>query len=430
MQFIDFPKIDFGVMGIDEIKLPKMYKIKQKYADDKIDDIDAWIFEQMEKTIQDKQSYKGKRICITAGSRGIPNLDKIILSIIKNLKNWGAEPFVIPSMGSHGGGSVEGQLEILRGYNITEESMGVPILATMEVVQVGELPDGTEVYCDKYAYEADGIVLLNKVKPHTDFRGKNESGMAKMMAIGIANHKGAAMFHRMGFQSFAERIPQVCDVFLKNTKVAFGVGIVQNAYDDISEIEIVNKENFLERDAALLEIAKSRIATFKDPNIDLLIIDEIGKNISGNGHDPNITGRSNSPGFESILNLKKLFIRGLTEETHHNGCGINQADMTTRRCLKDIDFSTMWTNVATTNNFKSGRIPMYAETDKDAIKMCIRTCIGINYNKPRVVRILNTSSMNEIEVSEGYLEIIKDRDDIEIISGPYELNFDNKGFLE
>ena len=310
MNFIEFPKMNFKIPGLDEVVIPKMIKIRQKYANDKIENLEAWIDEHMGKSIKDEASYKGKQICITAGSRGIPHLDKIILTVIKNLKAWGAEPFIIPSMGSHGNACVEGQVEVLAGYNITEKSMGVPILATLDVVKIGELSDGMPIFCDKFAHESDGIVFLNKIKPHTDFRGKHESGLAKMMAIGISNHKGASMFHRMGFHTFADRIPQVCEVFLKNGKVKFGIGIVQNAYDEISELEIIEKENFLERDAALLEIAKSRIATFKEPNIDVLIIDQIGKNISGNGHDPNITSRSNSPGYDNILNLQKLFIRG------------------------------------------------------------------------------------------------------------------------
>ena len=430
MEFINFPKIDFKIPGLNEVVLPKMVKIRQIYDDNKVEDLEARINDQMKKNISNKDSYKGKRICITAGSRGIPDLDKIILSVINNLKTWGAEPFIIPSMGSHGGASVEGQLEILEGYNITEESMGVPILATLDVVEIGKLEDGTPVVCDKYAYESDGIVFLNKVKPHTDFRGNNESGLAKMMAIGIANHAGASMFHRMGFHTFADRIPQVCEVFLENAKVAFGIGLVQNAYDEISELEIMEKELILEKDAELLKIAKTKIATFKNPNIDVLIIDQIGKNISGNGHDPNITSRSNSPGFDDILNLKKLFIRGLTKETHNNGAGIKASDLTTRRCLNDIDFESTWTNVVTTNILTGGSIPMYAENDIEGIKICIRTCLGIDYSKAKVVRILDTLHMDEIEVSEGYLELIKDNPEIEIISKPYEMVFDEEGFLK
>lgn len=430
MQFLHFDKtIDIVIPGLDEVKIPPFVNIRQNYDKDKIENLDLHIDAQMREQYGEGPIFQGKRLCLTVGSRGIPGLSTIISALIRNLKQRGAEPFIIPSMGSHGGACVEGQLEILEGYGITEESMGVPILATMEVVQVGNLPDGTPVYCDRYAWESDGIVFVNKIKPHTDFRGPHESGLAKMMAIGIANHTGASMFHRMGFASFTKRIPEVCELFLEKAPVAFGVGIVQNAYDEISELEVIKKEHFLERDAALLEIAKRRIPKFKNPELDVLIVDQIGKNISGNGHDPNITGRSNSPGFDKELKLQKLFIRGLSEESHHNAAGINWADITTRRVLNDIDFQSTWTNVATVNIIKAGSIPMYVETDREAIRICIRTCLGIDYTQAKMARILDTLHMNEIAVSLPYWETVKDRDDVELLSEPYELQFDEQGFL-
>lgn len=429
MKFIDFPEMSVKVEGMDNIKIPKMMKIRQIYDPFKIKDLKSWIEREMETNLSDKDSFKGKRICITAGSRGIPDLDIIIGTIISKLKEWGSKPFIIPAMGSHAGGTAEGQKDFIASYNITEESMGVPILSSMEVVKIGELEDKTPVYCDKNAYESDGIVVLNKVKPHTDFRGKHESGMAKMMAIGLAKHKGASMFHMKGFSSFPERIPQVCDVFLKNAPVAFGVGIVQNAYDEISNLEVMEKEKILERDAALLEIAKEKIAKFKIPSIDVLIIDEIGKNISGNGFDPNVVGRSNSPGFEDVLDLKKLFIRGLTDATHHNACGLNHADVTTRRCVCDVDYESTWVNVSTATMLNGGRIPVYTNNDRDALLLAIRTCTGIDFDKVKVVRIKNSSTMDIIEVSESYYDELKNRDDVEILSEAKDIEFDKEGFI-
>jgi hypothetical protein len=385
----------------------------------------------MEKNLKTPSQYKGKRLCVTAGSRGIPHLDVIIRTILDKLKEWGADPFIIPAMGSHGGATAEGQRELIATYNITEESMDVPILSSMEVVQIGELTDGTPVYCDKHAYESDGVIVLNKVKPHTDFRGKYESGIAKMLSIGLAKHKGASLFHMKGFATFPERIPQVCDVFLRKAPIAFGVGIVQNAYDDICEIEVMEKELILEKDAELLEIAKSRIPKFKFPHIDVLIIDEIGKNVSGNGHDPNITARSNSPGFTDMMSIQKMFIRGLNEETHHNACGLAMADITTRRCLNSVDFETTWINVVTSTRLNGGVIPMYVENDREAMLIAIRTCTGIDFefDKVKVVRIKDTLHMEEIEVSESYYDEIKNNPEVEIISKPYEMQFDKDGFL-
>ena len=426
---IQFPKIPITIQGMDLVHLPKMVKIRQIYDSERIEDLGSWIVNEMEEKLSNKEDFRGKNICITVGSRGIPDLDLITKTIIDQLKAYGANPFIIPAMGSHGGGTAEGQKEYLAGYNITEETMGVPIKSSMEVVEIGQLQDGTPVYCDKYAYNSDGIVVMNKVKPHTDFRGKHESGLAKMMAIGIAKHKGASMFHSMGFSTFADRIPQVCDVFLENAPIAFGVGIVQNAYDHISEFEIIPNDKILERDEELLKIAKQKIADFKIDNIDLLIIDEIGKNISGNGHDPNVVGRSNSPGFDNIINIKKLFIRGLTPETHFNACGINHADVTTRRVLNEVDFSAMWTNVATATMLNGGKIPIYVETDKEAIQLALKTCNGIDYDHPRVARIKNTLEMEEIEVSEAFLDEIKDNPEVEVLSEPHEMHFDAEGFL-
>jgi hypothetical protein len=428
MNFIGFPKVNVIIEGAENIKFPKMIKVRQIYDSKKIDDLAAWTKKEMQ-TLSNKEQYSGKRICITAGSRGIPDLDVIIRTVADQLKAWGAKPFVIPAMGSHGGATAEGQRELLAGYNITEKSVGVPILSSMEVVQIGELDDGTPVYCDKNACESDGIVVLNKVKPHTDFRGQWESGMAKMMAIGLAKHKGASMFHMKGFSSFAHRIPKVCDVFLKKAPVSFGIGIVQNAYDEISELEVVEKDKILERDAALLTIAKDKIAKFKFPKIDVLIIDEIGKNISGNGHDPNITGRSNSPGFEDVIDIKKMFIRGLAEETHHNGCGLVWADVTTRKCLQEVDFDATWINIITATMLNGGKIPMYMNNDKDALRLAIRTCTGIEFDDVRTIRIKNTLCMEEIEVSVNYLDEIRKRDDVEVLSEPCEIQFDKDGYM-
>ncbi|MDR1731818.1 MAG: nickel-dependent lactate racemase [Synergistaceae bacterium] len=429
MTFIKFPKIPVTIEGMENIQIPRMMKIRQIYDKNKIDDIRAFVLKQMEDNLRDHGRFAGKKICITAGSRGIPSLDVIIKAVADKLKEWGAEPFVIPAMGSHGGATAEGQKEMIATYNITEKSIGVPIRATMDVSRVGDLADGTPVYCDRIAFESDGIVVLNKVKPHTDFRGDHESGVAKMMAIGLANHKGASMFHMMGFPTFAKRIPQVCEVFLKKAPIAFGVGIVQNAYDDISEIEVMEKELILEKDRELLKIAKAKIAKFKMPHIDVLVIDEIGKNVSGNGHDPNITGRSNSPGFEDVIDIKKIFIRGLNEETHHNACGLAWADVTTRRCMESVDFGLTWINVVTSTMLNGGKSPMYMENDRDALLLCIRTCNGIDFNRAKVVRIKDTLSMEIIEVSESYRDELKDNPEVEILGEPREMQFDKDGFL-
>ena len=433
-MFINFPEVNIKVEGMEGIKLPKMVKIRQKYDDFKIDDIHAWLENELNTKLSDatKASVKGKSICITAGSRGIPDLDLMIKTVVDKLKEWGAEPFIIPAMGSHGGGIAEGQVEILAGYGITEETMGCPIKATMDVVKIGELSDGTPVYCDKYAYESDGIIALNKVKPHTEFKGEHESGIMKMMAIGLAKHKGASMFHMKGFARFAEGIPELADVFMANAPILFGVGIVQNAYDFISEIEVMEKDKIKERDAALLKIAKDRIPKFKFPNTEVLIIDEIGKNISGNGFDSNVTGLCfdrKTHDFDGIFDFQKMVIREVTEESHHNGNGIGVADFSTRRCLNNIDWELTWVNGITATIVGGIRIPVYLNTDEEAIRLAIRTCVNVDHSNVRVVRIKNTLEMSEIYVSENHLPELQGRDDIEIISEPEDFKFGEDGYL-
>lgn len=427
-MFIEFPKVSIPVEGLDKIHFPKMYTVRQIYDDQRITDITGHIQKHMAGLVN-KEQYKGKRLCITVGSRGLPHLDLMVKTICDVLKEWGASPFIIPAMGSHGGATAEGQSEMIATYNITEERMGVPILSSMDVVEYGALAGGTPLYCDKNAWESDGIIVFNKVKPHTDFRGNHESGLAKMIAIGLAKHKGASMFHIKGFSCFAESMPEATKIWLEKAPTAFGVGLVQNAYDEICNIDFCEARDIIKMDADLLEIAKDKIPTFKFKELNVLIIDEIGKNISGNGHDPNIVGRNNSGDFPEALTLQRLFIRGLTKESHHNGCGLSCADITTRRCLNDVDWVTSWINVITANRLNGGRIPMYVNNDREALGLAIRTCDNIDFDRPRVARIKNTLQMNEIWVSTVVYEEIRGRNDVELISGPHEFEFDKDGFM-
>lgn len=429
MGFISFPPIEVRVEGMEQVRIPRMARIRQIFDSSRIGDPAAVLQRELEEKAGDCGDLTGKRVAITVGSRGIPHLTDIVLTVIRFLQDRGAAPFIVPAMGSHGNACAEGQLEIVNSYGITEESMGVPICSTMEVVLLGTLDDGTPVYCDRYAAEADGLVVMNKIKPHTDFRGSHESGLAKMMAIGLGNHKGASMFHMMGMDTFPERLPKVARVFLEKLPVLFGVAMIQNAYDQLCVEEVVPAEHLLERETELLKTAKDRMGRFKFDDVDVLVVDEIGKNISGAGLDPNIVGRNFSRNIHDGLRLQKLFIRGLSEETHHIGTGISLADITTRRCLNSIDFSAVWANAITATVIQSGAIPMYMENDREALMLAIRTCNGIDLRNPRVVRIKNTLEITEFEVSEAVLDELSGRDDIQILSEPREIQFDPEGFM-
>jgi len=431
MLNITFPPVHFPIQGIEEVKLPRMVRVRQEYSRKKVEDIEESIKEEFLK-LGGGPSVCGKRIAVTVGSRGIPQNALIVRTICRLLKEQGAEPFIVPAMGSHGGGTVEGNLEILQGYGITQESVGVPICASMEVVQIGCLDDdvNTPVCCDRLAAEADGIVLYNKVKPHTDFKGEHESGLLKMMAIGLAKHKGCSGLHKRGFDTFAENIPKAAKIFLEKMPVLFAVGVVQNAYDEISEIRIYPKDRIVEGDRELLKIAKEQFPRFKFDDIDLLVIDRIGKDISGEGADPNVTGRGFMPYFKDDFHTKKLFIRGLSEQTHHNACGLGLADITTRRCLNSVDWESTWVNLTTNMMIDGAKIPLYQNNDYDALRVALRTCPRIDYDKAEIVRIQDTLSLNEFEVSEPLLLKLQKVRDIKILSDPYEWQFDEEGFLE
>lgn len=427
-MFIDFPPVDIPVMGIEKVKLPRMIRIEQIYPRQKIESLSAELEKQLSQMDALPGQVCGKRIAITVGSRGIHGIVEILAALCNWLKAQGAHPFLVPAMGSHGGANAAGQLDVLASFGVTEETIGVPILSSMEVVTYGQI-DGTPLYCDKNAFEADGVIVFNKVKPHTDFRGEVESGLCKMIAIGLGKHAGASAIHDRGFADFARVLPLVAREFLNTGKCVLGIGVCQNAYDELCALKIAPPEKLIELDKELLKVGRERLATLKAKELDVLVLDEIGKNISGFGYDPNVVGRINSglPGFSDILKLERLCILGLSEQTHHNGCGISAADVTTRRCLRDIDWQIVWTNLATSLMVQGGKIPMYANTDYEAIRLAVRTCGCTDPKKVRMVRAKNTATLYEVEVSEGLYEELRDRPDIRYLEGPYDLRFDASG---
>lgn len=427
--WIDFPEMSIPVEGADQIPIPRMYRIRQHYDRQRVDDVGETLRRELERSVKDKARFRGRRLALTVGSRGIPGLAGMVRMICDTVKEWGAEPFIVPAMGSHGGATAEGQRAILAGYGITEAAMRVPVRSSLEVVRYGELSDGTPLYCDKNAWESDGVILFNKVKPHTDFRGKHESGLGKMVAIGLAKDVGASLFHTRRLSRFPEYIPQVTRIFMDAGKVAFGVGVVQNAYDEICRVQACEGCDVLEMDGELQAFAKTRMPRFKFDRCDVLVVDEIGKNISGSGMDPNITGRNDSGDFPGILEVQRIAVLGVTEESCHNGCGINLCDFTTQRVVQSIDWYATWLNNVAASMVSRGQIPTYLETDRDVLLAAIRTCVETDFRRPRVARIKNTLHMSEILVSEALYEDIRDREDVELVSGPEEMAFDGQGFL-
>lgn len=433
---MQFEKQHCIIQGMDEIQLPQMVKVRQKFNAKTITDPAKHLRQQMQAKLTEPEikALQGKRIGISAGSRGIPHYKELIKAMADQLKEWGAEPFVFPAMGSHAGATAEGQAAYLRQFGITEAYIGVPVLSTMEVVQVATLADGFPVYCDKYAVAADGIVVFNKIKPHTHFKDRHESGLLKMICIGIGKHRGAATFHQYGFDHFCYNLERVAAAFLEHVNVVFSVGLVQNAFDDIGWLEVIRTEEFFNRDAALLKIAKKELAQLWFKNIDVLVIDEVGKEISGVGFDPNVTGRtevlSQQAAFRAIApDIKKIVLLDITEASHGLGIGMGEADIISYRFANKLDFGQTYTNVITNNYLKAAAMPLYMNSDEDSIKLAVLTSMVKQKDQVKIVHIKNTITLDEIEVSTGMLPEVQDTNKFEILSEPYSWAFNEAGNL-
>ena len=413
------------------LPMPKMVPIRQKFSTAEVKDIPAEIQKLFHQEARMKTIRKGSRIAVTGGSRGIQAIDKVILAVIRELKSLGAEPFVVPAMGSHGGATAEGQKKVLAGYGITEETMGVPVRSSMEVEEIGKLGNGVPVYLDKEALHSDGIVVINRVKPHTAFKADYESGLIKMLAIGLGKHKGATAFHSCGMDMFGELLPQLGKVVLAKAPVLFGLAILENAYDHPARFEIVWSQDLIAREKVLLVEAKSLMPQIIPDNLDLLIVHELGKEISGSGMDPNITGRSASPFFQKpdALKVQRIVVLNLTAATKGNACGIGVADLTTKKVVDAMDRDYTYINAITSGVLATARIPIHMPTDQEAIQLALKTCARVEHPRSRIIWIKNTLSLEKILASETMLPEIKANPQIEVLGEPKAMQFDGKGNL-
>jgi len=419
------------VEGGLNLPLPKMVPIRQKFSAVEVKDIPGEIERLFQRDAKMKTIKRGIRIAITGGSRGIHAIDKTLLAVIRELKRLGADPFVVPAMGSHGGATAEGQRKVLAGYGITEETMGVPVRSSMEVEEIGKLENGVPVYLDKEALHSDGIVIVNRIKPHTAFKAEYESGLIKMLAIGLGKHKGATAFHSCGMDMFGELLPQLGKVVLAKAPVLFGLAIIENAYDHAARFEIVWGENLVEREKALLVEGKSLMPKIIPDNLDLLIVHELGKEISGSGMDPNITGRSSSPFFKKpdALKVQRIVVLNLTAATKGNACGIGMADITTKKVVDATDADYTNINAITSGVLAAARVPINLPTDYEAIQVALKTCARVDHPKSRIVWIKNTLSLEKIFASESLLPEIRKNSQLEVLGDPKPMSFDEKGIL-
>ena len=410
--------------------MPKMAAVLQRFDDAHISDVEKAVREQLTRPEIAARVNSGMRIAIGAGSRGIANIGITVRATVQALRELGAEPFVFPAMGSHGGATPEGQQAVLAGYDITEEDVGAPIRATMDTILIGEMKDGTPVHMDRYAHEADGVVLINRIKPHTSFRGPIESGVVKMIVIGMGKIQGATHMHAHGMDLFPELLPRVAAFLMERTSILFGIGVVENAYDRTAIVEALLPDALVEREVELQTKAKSLMGRLYFSDIDILLIDQMGKEISGAGFDPNITGRNHRgvTGFDDPK-VQKIVVLDLTKMTNGNATGLGLADVITRKLYDAIDYPSTYGNVITSAYLDGALIPIAMPTDQQAVQLAIKTLVRVKQGQARIVRIRDTLSIDKISVSEPMLTEVKQHPDMSIIGEPAPFDFAPDGTL-
>ncbi|WP_110929150.1 nickel pincer cofactor-dependent isomerase, group 22 [Bacillus massiliglaciei] len=407
-----------------EIPIPKMIRARQKFRTPVLEDTATAVQDALERAKVLPRITPGDSVAIAVGSRGVADLPILVRETVKAVKKAGGDPFIVPAMGSHGGATAEGQTDVLLQLGVFEESVGAPVRSSMEVVKLGELPNGLPVYFDKLAFEADKVVVINRVKPHTAFRGRMESGLMKMITIGLGKQKGAEAAHSFSFKYMADHIVQMSRISLEKTPIIFGLASIENAYDRPAKIVAVPAEKIEEEEPDLLEEAKSFMPKIHFDTMDVLIVDELGKDISGDGMDPNITGNFATPYATGGPDVKRTVVLGLTEKTHGNANGIGMADMTTQKVMDQIEWEKGYANALTSTVTDVVKLPMVLATEKLAVKAAIKTCNAFDLTKVRAVRIKNTLDIEEIWISESLKEEAERNENIELLSEPEEMELD------
>lgn len=411
----------------------KVKKIKQNFDRTKIDDLSEYIHQSFKNSDLKNRIKPVYRIGITVGSRGITNLNIIVRAIVFELKNMGASTFIIPAMGSHGGANSKGQKEILASYGITEETVGAPIISSMDVIKLGEVKKRIPVYFSKDALKADGIIALNRIKMHTDFKSKIiESGISKILVIGLGKAKGAASIHSMGVYGLKSVIPQAVELIIKKAPIIQGIGILENSYGQTMKISFIPPEDIIKIEPKLLEESKQLMPKLPIDEIDILISQEIGKNISGTGFDTNVIGRLHINGEKEPEQpkIKKLVVFDLTKESHGNAFGIGLADITTKRLVGKINFKNMYTNAITSTFLNRCKIPITMDNEKEAIKVALKTCWQIEPGNLKLIIMKNTIDLEYLYVSETVWNKIKNNKNIRSCGEWEKLTFDKNGRMK
>jgi hypothetical protein len=416
-------------------ELPRWAKVRQRLNDIEEADIAAAIAREFAKPGIGDTIKPGQTVALPAGSRGIHAIDQILKATVAEIRKLGATPFIVPAMGSHGGATVEGQLSILTHYGITPEAMGCEIRASMETVLIGHVEETVPVYFDKTAYEqADVVIPIGRVKPHTDFVGPVESGLLKMIAIGLGKQKGAEYFHARGFRHFDHLIPAVGRFSLTKVNMPFGIATVENGYSHCSLIEAIPAAQIWEREQELLRIARERLGRLPGEALDLLIVDEIGKDVSGDGADPNVINRDvvglvdrEALGFRPTV--QRVIFRDLTADTEGNATGVGMAEVVLRQLVDKIDPVKTYMNMITAKGPEGARIPMTLDSDREAIYIALACCLDTQVETARIARIRSTKYVEDLWVSEPYLHEVLATGRVDVINEPGPIRFDSAGML-
>jgi hypothetical protein len=414
---------------LDGIRIPRLIKVRQTFERPRIADVGAELVQKLRGSSSLAKVKPGQQIAVTAGSRGITSLPLMLKVLVAEIKRVGGEPFLFPAMGSHGGATAQGQRDMLVGMGITEEYVGAPIRSTMETVEIGISDGGLPVHLDKYAHQADGIVVVNRIKPHVAFRGRCESGLMKMIVIGMGKQKGADICHELGVGKMVENILSMGRVMIAKANIICALGILENAYHETARLEVLAREDIPAREPALLEEAWCLYPKIYFDRLDVLIIDEIGKDISGTGFDTNVVGRYHTPYASGGPSITRIAALDITDKSHGNGNGLGILDFTTRRAFDKFIFENTYPNSLTSTVPISVKIPMVLKNDCQAIQAAIKTCNILDKANVRLARIKNTVTLDEIAVSENLLPEVKANGNLEAVGTPYRLPFNEQGNL-
>jgi hypothetical protein len=417
---------------LKDIPMPRLVAVETRFDRPVLADVEATAREKLRSSGVLGAIRPGMAVAVGAGSRGITDAARVTKVVLAELQRAGAKPFIFPAMGSHGGATPEGQRAVLARMGFTEESMGVPIRCTMDVVQVGTTPTGLPAYIDAYAAAADGIIVVNRVKPHTTFRGKVESGLVKMIVIGAGKQKGAETCHQLGYPRMEENLLALCRVSLAKGRFLFGVGLIENAYHETCRVEVVPATEIIAREPVLLAEARKLMPRVPIAQLDVLVIDEVGKDISGTGFDPNVVGRyptADVPLTPEDPRITRISILDITSVSDGNGTGVGIADFTTEKVFRKFSFIDTYCNLLTSTTAAAGKIPMVMRNDRQTIQAAIKTSLIGDMRQVRLARIKNTLSLDRMLISENLVGEARADPRMTTSGRPVAMAFDGDGNL-